>query len=54
MKKAKPKTLVEELDPRIIESKSQMAPIEELETFLVDPSKVLQVKKELDKDARRN
>lgn len=46
---------LEELDPRVVESESQAAPMEELETFPVDSqdtSKVLQVGKELNEEIK--
>lgn len=51
MAEVRPETSLEELDPRIIESESLTAPMEELECFPVDPqdaTKVLQVGKDLE------
>lgn len=53
MADAGPEVSLEELDPRMIESELQTTPMEELETFPVEPqdtSKVLQVGKDLEEE----
>ncbi|CAI9765388.1 unnamed protein product [Fraxinus pennsylvanica] len=57
MAEARPEVPLEELDPRVIESESQIAPMEEVETFPVDHQdtlKVLQVRKALEEEAEED